>query len=115
MSQEGQSKKSAKKYPVIDIGSLVTVALIAELSWLFVTKANFTIGHTRYRFLIQSVSNMLSSSNFNPKYVIINIGWNDPAGEITRGRTYGLRIGSRVFELDTYYAPKGFQGSLANF
>lgn len=115
MFKDRQSKESAKKHSVLRISGFIIVTLIVGLSWLFASKTSFTIGHTRSRFLIQNVSKMSSSSNFNTNSIFINVGWNDPTGNITRGRAYGLRIGSHVFELDTYYAPNGFQGALSNF
>jgi len=115
MSEDRPIKESVRKYPLLGISIVAIIALLAVLGWLFVCRASFTIGHTRFRFLSQSVSKASSSANFNPKAVFINIGWKDPTGEITRGRAYGLRFASRVFELDTYYAPRGFRGSLANF
>jgi hypothetical protein len=115
MSKARQNKKAAKEYPVLIIGGCTIVTLIALLAWLFTSRTSFTIGHTRCRCLIQNISNLSGSSNVNTNDLIMNVGWEDPTGLITRGRAYGLRIGSHMFELDTYYAPQGFQGALSNF
>ncbi|EEF62534.1 hypothetical protein [Pedosphaera parvula] len=105
MPKDHPIKKSAREYPALLIGSCLIVILIAVLGWLFISRASFTIGHTRSRFLIQSISKLSGSQNVNTNAIFMNVGWVDPTGQITRGRAYGLRIGSHMFELDTYYAP----------
>jgi len=115
MSSDVAENANSKKCRDFGWGFFFTLAAIALLGWLFATRASFTIGHTHSRFFMQSVSSASSASNFDPKAILIHTHWNDPDGEITQGRAYGLRIGSSVFEFDMYYSPRGFEGRLANF
>lgn len=115
MSQDQSNKPTRSKFLLYCSCIFVAAALVGTLVYCFGTRAHFTLGHTLSFFRAQSVSKMSGSANFNPKATIINIGWNDPGGQITRGRSCGLRIGSRAFTLDMYYAPTGFKGALSNF
>jgi hypothetical protein len=109
VNPERPTKAPEGKLPVLISCTAALIGLLAALVWCLLSGASFTLGKTHYHLFIGSISGLSSSANYNPKQkVFLNIGWDDPGGQITHGRMYGLRIGSRVLELDTYYSPKGF-------
>lgn len=115
MLKENLDDQATQKSGSFGVGFFLMVSLIVIIGWMFVSRASFTIGHTHALFNIQTVSGAFHRYNMDSHAIFIHADWTDPASEITRGRAYGVRVGSSVFEFDMLYAPRGFGGHIDNF